>query len=597
MNQRVKRGGVFVLIALIGFLLQFSNALYYPDRMVMDAVYQTVGSANPEIKIIMIDEETLARYGEFTSWSRTKVADVIERLNSLERRPAAISVDITYFGESDIEKDSKLVEACRGSGNVIMASSILYRMDGKNIVKNGEFVSHDAYYVDGFVYPYDELRNQVHVGFANTFQDKDGYVRMAKASEEFEGAHMNSLAIETLNVYAENTGNQYVLPKTDGEETFLFKYTRKYGGYDHIPLYRVLEEESIAESFADCIVMIGAYASGMQDAYDVPIDRGTPMNGVEIHANIIQSIMDQTTALKANNAIHAIIVAFYVVLFAVLVRNRKIPIGILISVLFIGSYLVVGKMLYASGIRIGLLTVPVMVVVIYIYEIAMKYIAERKKRRRVISAFKKYVAPQVVEEISKKGTFELKLGGEKRDIAVLFVDIRGFTPMSESLEPEKVVEILNDYLALTTKAIFDNGGTLDKFIGDATMAVFNAPFDLDDYVYRAVCTARDIAAGSEELEKRLFERFGKSVSFGVGVNCGPGVVGNIGCDFRMDYTAIGDTVNTAARLESNAEPGQILISDDVYQCVKDRIEVEEIGEIPLKGKTKGVMVYSVTNVL
>jgi adenylate cyclase len=244
----------------------------------------------------------------------------------------------------------------------------------------------------------------------------------------------------------------------------------------------------------------------------------------------------------------------------------------------------------------NLIVLPIMFLLTFAYFLVEGYITEILRRRKVVSAFKKYVAPQVVDEISKQGDFKLVLGGESRDVAVLFVDIRGFTPMSESLEPEQVVEILNEYLQLTTESIFKNGGTLDKFIGDATMAVFNAPFDLDDYIYRAVCTARDIAAGSQELEEKLMKRFGKTVSFGIGVNCGRAVVGNIGCDFRMDYTAIGDTVNTAARLESNAKKGQILISEYVYEAVKDRVEVTEIGEIPLKGKSKGVFVYQVDKV-
>ena len=168
--------------------------------------------------------------------------------------------------------------------------------------------------------------------------------------------------------------------------------------------------------------------------------------------------------------------------------------------------------------------------------------------------------------------------------------------MSESLEPEQVVDILNSYLNLTTNAIFANGGTLDKFIGDATMAVFNAPFDLDDYIFRAVKTAWDIVSGGNAIESKFLEKYGKSVSFGVGVNCGNAVVGNIGCDFRMDYTAIGDTVNTAARLEANAKRGQVLISDVVYEQVKDRVTVEPVGEIPLKGKSKGVFVYSLTGI-
>lgn len=197
----------------------------------------------------------------------------------------------------------------------------------------------------------------------------------------------------------------------------------------------------------------------------------------------------------------------------------------------------------------------------------------------------------------KKGGYKVTLGGENRNIAVLFVDIRGFTPMSEALEPEQVVDILNSYLNLTTNSIFANGGTLDKFIGDATMAVFNAPFDLDDHVFRAVKTAWDIVQGGNEIESKYMEKYGRSVGFGVGVNCGNAVVGNIGCEFRMDYTAIGDTVNTAARLEANAKRGQVLISESVYEQVKDRIEAEPIGEIPLKGKSKGVFVYSLVKIL
>ena len=217
------------------------------------------------------------------------------------------------------------------------------------------------------------------------------------------------------------------------------------------------------------------------------------------------------------------------------------------------------------------------------------YLVGEKKRWEIMRAFKKYVAPQIVDEVSKGGEFQISLGGERRELAAMFVDIRGFTSLSENLEPEEVVEILNEYLNLTTHAIFKNGGTLDKFIGDATMAVFNAPFDLDDYIYRAVCTARDIVAGAQDLEDRMEKRFHKKVNFGIGISCGPAVVGNVGCDFRMDYTAIGDTVNTASRLEGKAMAREILISEQVYEALKDRIRV--------KGKAKEICVYSADEVL
>lgn len=168
--------------------------------------------------------------------------------------------------------------------------------------------------------------------------------------------------------------------------------------------------------------------------------------------------------------------------------------------------------------------------------------------------------------------------------------------MSESLEPETVVSILNRYLELTSSCIFDNGGTLDKFIGDATMAIFGAPVKMEDYVYKAVCAAYDMVVRAEEMSKELEKEYGKSVSFGVGVNCGKAVVGNIGTLRRMDYTAIGDTVNTAARLEANAPRGTVYISDEVYKRLEGRIKAESVGRIPLKGKSADIEVYKLLSI-
>jgi adenylate cyclase len=233
----------------------------------------------------------------------------------------------------------------------------------------------------------------------------------------------------------------------------------------------------------------------------------------------------------------------------------------------------------------------------YIAILAEKFIAEQLEKKRVTDVFGKYVAPQIVDEILKEGETGLKLGGTRRDITVLFVDIRGFTPLSESAEPEEVVSILNQYLSLCAEAIFAYGGTLDKYIGDATMALFNAPLDLEDHQLRAVQTALAMQEGAKPLQEKLEKEFGKVVRFGVGIHTGPAIVGNIGADFRMDYTAIGDTVNTSARLESNSKPGQILISSEVYGYVKEHVEVTDLGLIQVKGKAQGVQVYQVDKLI
>lgn len=320
------------------------------------------------------------------------------------------------------------------------------------------------------------------------------------------------------------------------------------------------------------------------------------MYGVEIHANILQAFMQNRFSVNGNPFLFGLLTGLVCAILHFVFKRTKIWLSTILLIAGVAANLIAGVILNNNGIAISLIYAPLVLIVSYIYCLAIGYILEKLKQKKVLKAFKKYVAPEIVDEISKKGDFHIKLGGENRDIAVLFVDIRGFTTMSEVLEPEQVVEILNSYLALTTEAIFKNKGTLDKFVGDATMAVFNSPFDLDDYEFRAVCAAWDIVQGGIALEGELMERFGRSVGFGVGVNCGPAVVGNIGCDFRMDFTAIGDTVNTAARLEANAKKGQVLISDVLYERVKDRVEVEEVGAIPLKGKSNEVFVYAVTGI-
>lgn len=166
--------------------------------------------------------------------------------------------------------------------------------------------------------------------------------------------------------------------------------------------------------------------------------------------------------------------------------------------------------------------------------------------------------------------------------------------MSERLQPEEVIQVLNEYLDICTKAVFQWQGTLDKFIGDGVMAFFGAPISLPNHPELAVRAALEMKRQSDILEEKCIAKFGIGVKFGVGINCGPAVVGNIGSEMlRLDYTAIGDTVNLSARLESNAKPGQILISSNVYEHVQGLFEIQDMGEIKVKGKEKPVQVYEV----
>lgn len=584
-----------ILCAIIAFLGVFYNAFETVDKMVGDTLYHHPGYVNGEIRIIKIDDQSMNRLGDFSQWERSTYAKLLETLYvSEEVRPAVVGFDILFSSDKIKESDDYFAEVCAKYDNIVCGFSYVFEEE-LSVDAKGELVA-DVLTVQEKVVPYEALQKATKQGFVNALMDnEDSVIRSTFLYyDEDDGTRRDSFDLAIYKKYMEFCGLEPQLPTEN--KIMTFRYSGKPTDYENISLVDVLDGKVPAETFDDCIVLVGAYAAGMMDSYYVPVDRGQQMYGVEVHANALQAIMEDKM-IKAvpewlDGMIAAVVVAMVILICEKISAGKTLLFCLAVAVAKIG----IGFGIFNAGWSWNNLVVPVMVMVIGIYYTILHYYKVRKLKQNVERAFQKYVAPQIIKDIAKDGNYELKLGGETRQIAALFVDIRGFTPLSESLSPEQVVEILNEYLELTTNCIFRHGGTLDKFIGDAAMAVFNMPFDTEDYVYKAVLAAWDIVQGGKQMEERLKEKFGKSVSFGVGINCGPAVVGNIGCEFRMDYTAIGDTVNTAARLESNAPRGKIYISSAVYEQVKERITVEEVGTIPLKGKSNEVFVYSVTGV-
>ena len=584
-----------IICGVLAFLSVFFNVLGTVDKTAEDYLYHQAGVVDANIKIIKIDDKTMNKMGDFSTWNRDVYADLVEKLCiSEDVRPAVIGFDILFSSQKDAESDQRFADTCAKYDNVVTGYSYVFTEEVTSD-ENGN-LNVDKMAVSEKVLPYTELRETTTQGFVNAMMDEnDGIIRSSFLYfDEEDGTRGTSFSSAIYAKYMEAQGLEAVYPTS--QSGMSFRYTGKPGEYENVSLVDVLDGTVPAEAFDGCVVLVGAYAAGMLDAYFVPVDRGQQMYGIEIHANVIQALLEGKMLMPVSAVAEALVAAAVVVLLVLICEKLSVLKVVVVCIATVLIKLLAGWAMFNAGYTSNVLVIPVLSVLIGLYYIILHYYKARKAKQSIEKAFSKYVAPQVVDEIAKDGTYELKLGGENRDVAVLFVDIRGFTPLSESLEPEQVVDILNGYLELTTASIFRHGGTLDKFIGDATMAVFNSPFDTEDYEYKAVLTAWDIVQGGNRIEKEYLKRYGKHVGFGVGVNCGPAVVGNIGCDFRMDYTAIGDTVNTAARLEANAPRGTVYISEYVYEKVKDRITVEEVGEIPLKGKSKGVFVYSVTGV-
>lgn len=595
MEQKKKSNLVVIfetlVVGLLIFVLIFTNSLSFLDLVARDKLYQIPRGIDSKIKIIGIDEKTMSELGPIQTWSRSNYAELLNKLNENEdSKPMVVGFDIQFSGNVD-DADAEFVEAAKKSGNVVIVNHLIY---GKKLEPNEQGLLVTP--VTDVEEPYDELREVCSIGFSNVSQDSDGTVRRIIPVEKFNGTDQKMFSSILYEKYCEYAGVTPNTVPTDKYGRSNINYSGRPGDYEYISMIDVLNGTIDTRAFKDSIVLVGAYAPGMQDSFKAPTSGSQQMYGVEIHANILQSYIQGRFSVNGDRLVYIILVVIIAMLLHFLFRKLRPWMSLIILLVTIGAEVGILMAINNSGRTYSIIYLPVVLVLSYVYSLAMNYIQEKARKKKVLNAFKKYVAPEIIDEISKSGDFQIKLGGENRDIAVLFVDIRGFTTMSEVLEPEQVVEILNEYLSLTTKSIFDNSGTLDKFVGDATMAVFNSPFDLPDYEFKAVCAAMDIVNGGKALEKTLMEKYGRTVGFGVGVNVGPAVVGNIGCEFRMDFTAIGDTVNTAARLEANAKKGQVLISDVLYERVKDRVEVKDIGEIPLKGKSKGVFVYEVTEV-
>lgn len=567
--------------------------LFSADEVVSDAFYQHQKAVDGQVVIIGMDQRALDTLGPMP-WPRGITAQVIRQLNQNDdSKPAVIGIDVLYVGEGNAAADDQdLVDAAADGGNVVTAAAATF---GSQLVDDETSFQIDDRSVVALDMPFESLKLVTKTGHINAMADADGIIRHALlAIDDTNGGSIYSFSRtiyeEYCRFYGENPNDN---PDT-ADGFFYIPFSTKGGGYyDNISVSDILDGSIDPSYFAGKIVLIGPYAAGMQDEYRTSIDHASPMYGIEIQANLIDAFRQGSFAKEVDNFLQ--LAALFLITVAVLIyfSDRRVKPSLAVWGLVIAGWMLLCKICYLSGLILHVLWIPLSVTVCFIGSIAINYIRSQRERRRITSTFGRYVDPAIMNQLLAQGSSSMQLGGRTLDIAVLFVDIRGFTTMSESLEPTVVVDIINQYLTLTTECIMRYHGTLDKFVGDCTMAFWNAPVPQDDPVYMAARCAMDMVEGSKALGEKLQQRFGRTVSFGIGINYGPAVVGNIGAPKRMDYTAIGDTVNTAARLEANAPGGTIYISRSVADELGNRAVVTSLGgAVPLKGKAAGFEVLT-----
>ena len=600
MKTKWKTAAAALLVAGALTLLAGLGVLDGPDQTVSDALYQSPEFFDGDIVLVGVDQKAFDEFGPYTEWGRDVIAMAVAALNRSEDcHPAVIALDTLYAGEKDPDLDLLLVEAAEPYGNVItgtvaeFGTALTEGEDGELYLKDFSVLLYEE--------PYAALRDVTTQGHVNAMLDDDGVLRHHLLQITLsDGTVVPSMALAAARMYLDGTGQGEVeLPPTDSRGFWYVPFTGQPGALDEsISVADLISGAIPAEYFADKIVFIGPYAAGLQDSYVTSIDHARLMYGVEFQANAVQALLRGEYKREVRDAGQLVLLFFLLLAAFIGFWRRRMWIATVLWLILSGGWLLVCRVAYGQGWILHILWIPVGVTILYVGCIAANYIRAALEKRQITGTFKRYVAPEIVNEILREGTDALELGGKQVQIAVLFVDVRGFTPMSERLQPTQVVEVLNDYLTLISRCILDNGGTLDKFIGDAAMAFWGAPLPQEDFIMKAVRAAAAMVEGSKALSQQLMEKYGRTVSFGIGVHVGEAVVGNIGSPERMDYTAIGDTVNTSARLEANAPAGTIYISRAVADALEGRIRVTSLGDtIKLKGKQEGFEVLTMDGIL
>ncbi len=368
------------------------------------------------------------------------------------------------------------------------------------------------------------------------------------------------------------------------------------GPIDTFPIYSIadiLNNRLDPSLFKDKIVLIGATATGIFDLRVTPFSTVYP--GVGIHATVIDNILHQNFIRRPGWT--ALIDVFVIILMGLLMgliisRMRAVR-GLLIGLILVAAWFVINRFIFSSyNLWLNIVYPLFTIFAVYVGITIFKYITEEREKKKIKGAFQYYLTASVINEMLKDPS-KLKLGGDKKDLSVLFSDIRGFTTVSEKLTPEELVHLLNEYLTAMTDLVFKYDGLLDKYMGDAIMAVYGAPLDQPDHAKRACLTALGMMAELQKLQKKWTDEGRPALDIGIGINSGDMVVGNMGSEMRFDYTVMGDSVNLGARLEGiNKQYGtNIVVSEFTYERVKDTLFCRELDSVRVKGKILPVKIY------
>ena len=602
--QRVKV--TFPVILLVIIELAVLAGLFDRLEMAMyDSWFRLRGVRDPgkQVVIIGMDEASYQKLGP-PAWPRTVHAQLLDKLQQAK----AVAFDLTFDVPAGSAEDAALGEAIARQGRVVLASQFVFDQASEQVEQV-------------FQPPCPEIMaGATGLGFVNTPTDNDGVVR-----------HITAVDINTFEIPFPTLGLATALTALDLNPTNI-KYTSGSLtiGDRIIPLnklnqampefwgpQRTFKTYSYADvvggkyplaEFKDKIVLIGPTAAITKDSYPTPyttsnliLSGALETPGVEIHAAVVQSFLDGRWYRQVSPWTNFLFLALVGILAAFAISGRGPWLGLAGALAMVAVAVgCVYSLWYYYLIWLNIAAPLSLIFMTYAVMTAAGFVQAEMARRRTRAMFSRYVSADVVEELMSSSD-ELKLGGRRVNITIMFCDIRGFTAYSENKAPEQVVSRLNEYLTVMTEIIFRHGGTLDKYLGDGLMAFFGAPVYYPDHVERAIKTAAEIQVAIDRLSEEWAAKGEPPLNIGVGINSGSVLVGNVGSPERMDYTVIGEDVNLASRVEGLTKTfgTLIVISERTVNLLGEtgvqRLpwKLRHLGYAEVKGFTDPVGVYTI----
>jgi adenylate cyclase len=505
----------------------------------------------------------------------------------------AIGLDFEYFNPSTYgpRDDAAIATAMRRCGNVVPVSALQVPTADVHLASAVTITP-----------PIDQIaRASAAVGVANVNLDTDGVVRSVPLMQQGPGIlpgqyHLYpafSLALASVALHkpvaeiARGLPNNMLInflgPQNPGDAS--------QQTFQTASLETVASGLDAKAIFRDKIVLIIPAAIIIQDIKTGPF--GTIYGGY-IQANALNTILNRDPIVPAGGNPNTIILLIMGLITTIVTARYPIWHSAATFVALAVGYVVVATVLFAAFRSwVNLVTPEVEIFLVFGAIMALRFATEERLKRKTSKIFGQYVKPEIVELLVNSSEDEKALAGARRPISVLFVDVRGFTAMSEKMEPEDVVKALDIYLEELTESVQHFDGTVDKYVGDELMAIWNAPRFQHNHPLLAVNSALDMVARTDKINDQLRAIGLPALHFGVGVNTGDAIVGEMGSSFRKQYDVIGDSVNTGARLCSAAGGGEIIIGETTWELIGDRLVVEETEPLRLKGKSKPFRTFKV----